>query len=613
MARALAHRGEPASWTRARIALAAFGTRPVVDPATGIVLVAHARIDNRSELPPAGPSDAELILAAFRAWGQDCVPRLAGDFAFALWDPRQQLVFCARDPMGVKPFYYVHDHRQFACATEIKALLALPGVSHAIDEEQVALYLSTVAVDRVSTFYGSIRRLPAAHTLAVSRRGITLREYWRADDVRALRLGSDAAYAAAFSETFRAAVGARLRDAPPVGATLSGGLDSSAVVCTARQLGVRPLHTFSLVFPTLEGRALRAIDERPYIDRVIAGGGLTPHLVRGDELSPLGDLDRTLANLDQPFGAPNLYLHLGMYAAAQRAGVRVLLDGFDGDTTVSHGISRLNDLAHAGQWSAFESEVRAFALHRAIAPAAVLPHFGFPLLAELARGGRLIRWATAARELARRFDLSRREVVQRYGLSPLLPRLGGDGAPGFVRPALRRRIAERLHWLARGARTDTAATERAAHLKGLAQPLYQQTLELADQAAAAFGIEPAYPFFDRSLIELCVAVPPEQKFASGWSRLLLRRAMQGVLPPEIQWRGSKSNLSHNFAPRLRAGDGALLRGATFDALAPYVDVARARDLRDRVLSGLEADQQTLLRLTILARWLERPQTALLAA
>jgi asparagine synthase (glutamine-hydrolysing) len=216
---------------------------------------------------------------------------------------------------------------------------------------------------------------------------------------------------------------------------------------------------------------------------------------------------------------------------------------------------------------------------------------------------------------------ARRDLLQRYGLSPLVPgtvtrawqTLRRRSTTELLRPQLRRRVAERLRAAAERAEADTVADERSTHLRGLSSPLYQQTLELADQSAAAFGLEPRFPFFDRKLIEFCVAVPPEQKFAEGWSRLVMRRAMEGVLPPEIQWRGSKSNLSHNFAPRLRAGDGARISRASFDELAPYVDVARARDLRDRVLAGSPADTQVLLRLTMLAQWLSRPESARLAA
>lgn len=591
-ARALAHRGRPSTWLRARVALTGIGSEPCVDAATGVVVVADAA------------TGAAAILAAYREWGPACVTHLTGDFAFAIYDPRRRLVFCARDPMGVKPFYYYHAPRRFAFATEVNGLLAFPFVPGTVDAEQIARYLSTTAVDRVSTFYQHIRRLPAAHTLSVTPDGISLSEYWRADAAGTLRLGSDAEYAAAFGEHFRAAVRLRLPDAGPVGASLSGGLDSSSIVCTARQLGAAPLHTFSLIFPNLSERARRAIDERPYMDEVIALGGIEPHFVPGDLLSPLSGLDATLAQTGQPFGAPNLYLHQGMFAAAQRAGVRVFFDGFDGDATVSHGIGRLNDLARRGDWSGFEAEVRAFAAHRDITPQSVLPHFGLPFLADLARRGRLLRWALGARQLAKRFGLSRREVVQ-HALSSALRFKPADDS--VVRPELRRRVAEKLH-----ADVPATAGEHSAHVQGLTQPLYQHTLELADAAAAAYGVEPRYPFFDRKLIEFCVSVPAEQKFAGGWTRLIMRRAMAGVLPQSIQWRGTKSNLSYNFDARLGA-DREQLQNISWDALAPYVDVTRARAVRDRTIAGSTAQQQLAIRLTILARWLARADVARRAA
>src|SRR5205823_12681731 len=110
-------------------------------------------------------------------------------------------------------------------------------------------------------------------------------------------------------------------------------------------------------------------------------------------------------------------------------------------------------------------------------------------------------------------------------------------------------------------------------------------LETADHSAAAFGVEPRYPFFDRRLIELCVAMPEEQKFAGGWSRYVFRRAMAGILPPEIQWRGTKGNLSANFFRRLSEADAHRLDGRVFDSLEPYVDVAKLRAARARLAGG----------------------------
>src|SRR2546425_12240871 len=165
--------------------------------------------------------------------------------------------------------------------------------------------------------------------MVVTREGVRMEQYWVLDPEREIRMKSDGEYAEAFREIFTEAVRCRLRSAFPVGSMLSGGLDSSSIVCVARQLlaqnGSTPLHTFSVVFPDLP-----ECDEREYIDAVVAGGGVEPHYLRGDELSPVAGLERQLDQQDEPFYAPNLFLHAGLYDAAAHTGVRVLLDGLDG-------------------------------------------------------------------------------------------------------------------------------------------------------------------------------------------------------------------------------------------------------------------------------------------
>jgi asparagine synthase (glutamine-hydrolysing) len=261
-------------------------------------------------LPAASPSDAELILAAYREWGTQCVSRLLGDFAFAIFDPRRHLVFCARDPMGVKPLYYCHAPGRFVFATEMKALLGVPGIPATIDDDQVALYLATTAVDRVSTFYQHIKRLPAA------QRSLLRPTSSSCASIGALMPVARCACAVTPSMPPRSASASAPQSARDCAtrrpwARVSGGLDSSSIVCTARQLGVAPLHTFFARVSDLEGRALRSIDERGYIEHVTAAGGVQPHYVRGDELSPLAiwtQLWRTSINRS----ARPSHLHQGM-------------------------------------------------------------------------------------------------------------------------------------------------------------------------------------------------------------------------------------------------------------------------------------------------------------
>lgn len=609
--------------------------QPVVWTREGIVLVADARIDNRDELRasmgsrvPARPSDAEIIAEAYLRWGPECVQRLIGDFSFCVWNSRDRSLFCARDPMGVRPFYYLSTRQFFAFGSELKAILALPGVRPTIDEEQVALFLGWSQDDRSRTIFREFMRLPAGHTLLVSPDAIRVQRYWSPESSPDVRFASDAEYVDAFRDRFSTAVNACLRGVEPLGATLSGGLDSSSIVCMSRQLrglDAPPLQTFSLVFPSLPAKELRLIDERPFVETVIAGGGVEPHFVRGDETSPLRDIRRMLWHLDEPHSSPNLFLHCAMFEAAHASGVRVLLDGFDGDSAISHGFGRLTGLMRADDLDTLEVQLRDFSAHHQKEVGLALREYVLPYLGELARRGDYLTWLRAASRLAHRFQISRRELAKDFGLRPLIPtalrarsrtvRPGDLTARELLQPGLSRVLKRHVRHSAAASLRRPLASEREGHLRGLLQPGYQAALEVADKSAAAFFVEPRYPFFDRRLIEFCVGLPEEQKFDRGWPRLLFRRAMEGILPREIQWRSWKANLSPNFQRRFRDVDFASRFANDSPALAPYVRSDRLRDLIERFrapheIASMRAEAFTLFRTAILEQWLcEREKKA----
>lgn len=569
---------------------------PLVDQRRDLAITADARIDNRGELMAAlglegsnraAMSDSELILRAYEEWGERCPERLLGDFAFVIWDGRRQVVFCARDHFGVKPFYYYCSPHAFVFASEIKALLCLQEVPRRLNETRVADYLVPMLEDKTITFYQDILRLLPAHIMIVDRDGIHLRPYWALDPSRELRPGSDAEYADAFRELFTDAVRCRLRSAFPVGSMLSGGLDSSSIVCVARNLlagnGAGPLHTFSAVFDDVP-----ECDERPYIHAVLAEGGLVAHYVCGDQLGPLTDLDRVLYHEDEPFYAPNLFLHWGLYSAARQHAVRVLLDGLDGDTSVSHGLGLLPELAAAGRWKTLAAEVIG---------------------------------------LSKRFNRSPWSILSHHAIKPLVPIVfqqawcalcGGSRAKrafsAFLSPAFALRIGfKRRFEILRGPRIRHVRTSKEGHYRGLTAGLIPYALEVADRAAAGFGIEARYPFFDRRLVEFCLALPPEQKIRRGWTRLVLRTAMAGILPAEVQWRGGKSDLSPNFIRGLLSFHREILdRVMTEDTglLGEFVNIEHVCEASRRYLSQRsEEDALTIWKVATLAWWLRRAARA----
>ena len=606
MSRTLAHRGSDGSniWIDDKVSLGhrMLWTTPeslteVLPFATtdeGPVITADARIDNRDELINElnlknRISDSEIILRSYEKWGEQCAEKLIGDFVFAIWDKQKKSLFCARDHIGVKSLYYHLSEKTLAFATEIKALLCLSEVPRQLNETRVADFLIARFEDRTSTFYKGIVRLPAAHTLTVTNNGSQLKKYWSLDLSRNLKLRSDDEYAEAFSEVFTTAVRCRIRSAYPVGSTLSGGLDSSSVACAARDLlkkqGTR-LHTFSAIFPSLSEKDLRKIDERQYIDAVISQGGFDPYFLRGDLLSPLYDFDKVLWHGDEVNWGPNLYIHWGLYNAAKERNVRILLDGLDGDTTVSHGIAFLTELAWTGRWLKLFSEAKALSkVRNSYTTRKIMWEYGFePLIPKRAR---------------RFWQRIMGHKKQNAGDDPILNH-------GFARQI---KLAEGIRDLT-SPPPDSAYTAKRSHFQGLTFALHPYTLELADKAAGAFGLEARYPFYDRRLMEFCLALPAEQKLRDGWTRAVLRRAMIGILPPEVRLRRDKANLSPNFTRKFFEYEAERIKSVveTKQTVAKYVDTDVITNTYSRCVSQPRPNSKdvlTMYRIVALSLWLQK--------
>ncbi len=396
-----------------------------------LVITADARIDNREELQVllglspqslAKMPDSQFILAAYEKWGTACPEYLLGDFAFAIWDGDRQQLFCARDHLGVKPFYYYASPQLFVFASEIKALFCLPEVPRRLNEVRMGDFLALSLDDLVLTSYQDIVRLPPATGMIVNAAGVRLQTYWTLDPQRELRLDSDEAYAQTFRHIFTEAVRCRLRSAFPIGSHLSGGLDSSSVACVARNLlqaEQQPLHTLSLIFD-----AVPQCDERSYINTVLAQGGMIPHFIHGDQFSALSNLDEVFEYEDEALLGPSHSYPWYLNQLASQHNLRVCLDGFDGDTAVGHGVRRLTELALHLQWETFAHEARSVAIHFAglgASPQGLLVNHGFPALRQFARRGQWLKFGRSLNQIHRHFNISRKALLKECGLKALIP------------------------------------------------------------------------------------------------------------------------------------------------------------------------------------------------
>jgi asparagine synthase (glutamine-hydrolysing) len=567
---------------------------PVVDAETGLVLAADVRLDNRSDLlgrlgrtcPASG--DEALLLAAYARWGDACVERLIGDFAFAVWDPKRETLFCARDHFGVKPLYYCHRPSVlFAFASEVDALLSLNAVEDEIDELEVARHLLVpVGTDMAATYYRSVRRALPAQTVAVSGRGLTTRAYWNLDPKRELILGSDHEYAEALRASFLEAVGCRLPGAGPLGSMLSGGIDSSSVTCAAALLREEsgasdPLHTLSAVYPRVPKS-----DEREYIDAVLERHRAVAHFFEADAVSPFGEIDRINRHVGGANWGPTLYITWVLYGVAADAGCRVVLNGFDGDATLSMGGAYLPELAYAGRWWKLARETTAYARrngHPVVRSNLAMLRFGLRR-----RGKGANRWPSGRR-----------------GADPGAGQPEGRSAGELVASRdLLGRVEQHV-----GPGPDPPRTERESHRRLLLGQALAEGLSWNEACGGGRSIEARFPFMDVRLAELCLSFPPDQKLRRGWTRYAMRRAMEGILPPKIQWRPGKTNLHPGWLVAYQEEDAErvsdLLKKDDRE-LAAFLDLDRLRSLHERRLAGpiRLGDERALWRGVSLALWLD---------
>jgi asparagine synthase (glutamine-hydrolysing) len=593
-----------------------------------VVLTADARIDNRSELirlldigdqPVADLPDSTLILAAYQKWGTAAPEKLVGDFSFALWDAARQQLLCARDPVGIRPFYYHHADRLFAFASESRALLALSEVPAQPNERKILAFLTDLDDDREATFYAGVRRLLPGHVMVVQpgRRPHAWR-YWKPEEtVRPLNLKDDRAYEEGFREVFEEAVRSRLRSITPVGIQLSGGMDSTSVASVARHLRAsvqaEPIHTFTGIFPSLPPEARREIEERAYVDDVLALGGFEPHFVRADQVSPLDGIEELVGLRGEPFMVRGHYFLRTFFRQAREQGIRVILDGSEGDIVVGYGYDYFGELAEAGDWQAFSNLARTYAENcrqgrRNYPPSRAFWNHGFDSLLAHARSGRWPRLAREAGMVARLFDIRRSALT-----AALLRRLAPE-APRRSWRRLRRGPGPQLippQTLRKAGLSKRASDNTGSQLERHARAIYgsvmlSEAMDGLDPIVAGFHVEARHPFFDKRLMEYCLALPPEQRLKGGWTRSIMRRALRDVLPESLQKRVGKSILGINATHQLHQHEQERLqRVLHHDALRPFVSYEAAKQAYQHFNERPTwLHTEPLLRMAILTTWFD---------
>lgn len=494
------------------------GAQPMLDTSGRYVITFNGEIYNYIELAARlegtgvvlqSKSDTEVLLEAYKKWGEQCVDELNGMFAFAIYDNETGNVFCARDRFGEKPFLYVETPDFFAFASEYKALFSLEGIDAAIDETALLRFLHQPRQgldDSRATVFPAIRQLLPAESLSVDVNSLNVRvaKYWDVnpnDDFRKLSKPEAVDH---FKALLTDSVRIRMRSDVPVGSCLSGGLDSSSIVCINRDLlgDVSNYHTFTGTFPNTTA------DEEKFADIVRRSTGVVGHTVAPTAEQFENDLSEFIWFNELPVGSTSQFAQWSVFRLAKDNNVTVLLDGQGADELLGGYEQYFAQYLQALEQSASPDDMEK-------QRAAIIARY--PMALQATEGGLMSKLPKGLRY----------HIANCTGRgSDFLFGLTGEMA-ARISQANQRQLDSRFNALSQVLKDDSLH----AHLPTL--------LRYGDRNSMAHSREVRLPFCDHRIAEFVLSLNPDFLMGNTETKHLLRASMDGILPDDIRQRWNK--------------------------------------------------------------------------
>ncbi len=497
-----------------------------------LIITLDARLDNRAELAVklgmndrslTQITDSDFILAAYHQWAEQCPKYLLGDFAFAIWDERKQQLFCARDHIGIKPFYYHLTDSLFVFANDLKGLTKYSDISKEINDEAVANFIvNSQLINSTMTFFKEIQKLPPASLLTISATKVHRLCYWRLEDAPKIKLPDAKAYAKKLRELLKQAVYDRMRSAYPVTSHLSGGIDSSTIaVIAARKLREKgeKLLAFNWLHEPKED------DDSNHYEwsnskTIAEAEGIEHHYVA----ITAEDIYHNMNNRTIVYGESAIFWYeYPVREASQKRGSRTILSGWGGDElSTYHGQSYYSDLFSQGKIIRVLKELKCIASQKSKSPMR-------RMLSHLYHNVILIY---VPRNIY--CHMPKNRCLQ----SPSFPFVKKEFLPAIQHEMKKTRVF-----------TMQPPVRIREHMLAFWQNGHiQSRIESWASASIPNRLEYSYPLLDKRIIEFVLGMPPEYFVNNGVGRYIFRSAAEGLLPEKILWSNAKAE--HNRVEQL---------------------------------------------------------------
>lgn len=606
------------------IDLSEAATQPMSNETGGVWITFNGEIYNhtglRKELQAAGHqfrsdhSDTEVLVHGYEEWGLDgLLKRIAGDYAFAIWDEGKQLLSLARDRIGVKPLYFHAGQKQFLFGSEIKAILAHPDVPRDVEPVAMYHYLSFLTTPAPLTMFRGIYKLPAGHAMTVDRQGVIKAwRYWDAvpgqgispEETRGLsEAATEDFYVSGIRERLEKAVDRRMMSDVPFGVFLSGGVDSSTNVALMSRLMDRPVDSFTVGF-----KDYAHLNELEYADQIAKEFKTNHHQILIDEKDMVGYLDQLIHHQDEPIAD---WVCIPLYFVSKLTrdnGVTVIQVGEGSDEQFSGYASYMGYLKlYHKYWSPFRRYVPGPLQHMAAGMAKAAAKFkpGLAMYADIidraARNrehfwsGATVFWDTLKRDLVNASADWSAQVPESVRNSGLLP-------PGYLETDTFNVISSFLGPFDAAHPGQDALTRMIYNEFKLRLP--ELLLMRVDKITMSESLEARVPFLDHELVEFTMDIPEAWKTRKGEAKYLLKKAVEGLIPDNIIYR-KKMGFGAPMADWLRGDFGRQAEQAVLGSALlrrGHLNVEHVRKLFDDHRSGRRDTSLYLWTLFNLTSW-----------